>query len=118
MAFERPLAAPRYVLGPSRSAATPRVLRPGAASPSDRSRCHRTSNSGHSDGRLEGVVGRPRGAVGVDKTRVPAGGRDRLPLVVVDAADPVVLLRHREQVLLVVVRRGCRLVLELPVAAP
>ena len=46
-AFERPLAALRFVLGSSRSAATHRILRPRAASTSDHSRCRRISASRH-----------------------------------------------------------------------
>ena len=47
LAFEAPLAALRFVLGPSRSAATRRVLRPRAASTSDTSRCDRTHEADH-----------------------------------------------------------------------
>ena len=47
MPVERPLAALRFVLVPSRSSATRRVLRPRAASPSDHSWLHRTNDSRH-----------------------------------------------------------------------
>jgi len=48
-AFEAPLAGLRFVLGSSRSAATPRILRPRAASTSGTSRCGRTSGADHLD---------------------------------------------------------------------
>src|SRR5262249_14735081 len=46
-AFERPLAALRFVLGPSCGRATRRFLRPRAASASDHSRCHATCGPAH-----------------------------------------------------------------------
>ena len=47
VAFEAPLAALRFVLGSSRSAATHRILRPRAASTSGTSRCDRTYDGDH-----------------------------------------------------------------------
>ena len=45
--FERPLAAPRFVLGPSCGRATRRPLRPRAASASDHSRCRTGHERAH-----------------------------------------------------------------------
>src|SRR5581483_2922751 len=79
LAFEASLAALRFVLGSSRSAATPRILRPRAASTSGTSRCDRICGSDHYPGldkpRVDERAGRalpsPRGPnVGHGRRRI------------------------------------------------